>query len=804
MSSPQLHTETPDSMQARYRRAEAFAAGLGNSSLVQNDTLAPHWIRDTHLFWYERATKTGTGDNTTIGKQYRLVNAPQASNQSAFDHSALANTLASAAQKTVDSIDPHNLPITKVHIDLADDNDLDSLVVEFNAFEQRWCYTPHNNHCDPIAELPPYDQPVSPDGEQQVFVRDYNLWLRHCASGEERALTTDGEEYYAYGLQSGTWGISWPNHLPAAWSPDGSRVLTVRRDRRLVKTTPLVNNIPADGSIRPTVEHVKVAYPGDEHVETFEVLSIDIASGETVFADYRPMNAGYSQQWGAFSTNIIWWAKDNGRAYCIEMERGDRVLRLLEFNTHSGEVRVLFKEESPTHINLLPEFPATPLHRPLLASDELLWWSERSGWGHLYLYDLTTGELKQTVTSGEWLVRDVLFVDEARREAIIQTAGRVAGRNPYYRDLCRVNIDTGELTTIMASDEDIRVHYRESYDENTAIRYGNAIRYPAQGISSAASYIVLTRSRVDRAPVTDLINREGDKITALETAALDVLPAGWSWPEPIEIIAADGQTKLYGNLFRPSDFSGDKHYPVINFINGDPSFSVAAIGSFNSSRSDYGKLSYFQGLALAELGFMVLVLDSRGTPLRGKAFHDESYGWAPGAANTEDHAGAIQQLAMRYPEMDVNRVGIYSTGYHGGLVNFLERQDLYKVHVLGGALFDARMMGCSVIGDVWEGVEGPSKDRRYPEDLAEKLQGKVLIIHAVNDPQRSPCYPATIALRFCDALQRANKDFDMLTLPRSNLFYGPYVTRRIWDYLVEHLAEEEPPKDIRLNSSMVF
>ena len=196
-----------------------------------------------------------------------------------------------------------------------------------------------------------------------------------------------------------------------------------------------------------------------------------------------------------------------------------------------------------------------------------------------------------------------------------------------------------------------------------------------------------------------------------------------------------------------------------------------------------------------------MLLDTRGTPLRSKAFHDTSYGWAPSAGNTDDYAAAIRQLTKRYVFMDADRIGIYSVFYRAGLQNFLERQDIYKVHIQGGCVMDARLIGASVVGDVWEGCEGPSEERCYPEDLAENLQGKLLVIHAINN-HNAPCYPPATALRLLDALQRADKDFDMLMLPGTNESYGAYTTRRIWDYLVEHLAQEVPPKGVEFKASM--
>ena len=785
-------SNTETDMAERYQHAQSLVGGLMSSSLVQNDVLYPYWISDSEYFWYERATKSGKAPGV-IGKEYRLVNPKTATNDIAFDHSALADALATVSGREVDG---SNLPITQLTVSLSSSNQ-ESLHLTFTAFEQRWDYDCSNQQCVSAADkILENNEAISPDGKQIAFVRDNNLWLRDADSGEERAITFDGEENYAYGGSHTTWGEDFGNDRPALWSPDSKRVLTVRRDIRLVKILPLVDNIPADGSVRPKLQVVKVAYPGDEHVETFDLYSIDIASGKATITDYPPMNTGYSHQYGLFNSRVAWWADDSQRAYCLQHERGDRVLRLLEFNTSTGNVRVVFEETSESHVNLIPDVPNTPLHRYLGSSDELIWWSQRSGWGHLYLYDLNSSEMKKIVTQGNWVVRNVLYVDEARREITIQTAGRVVGRNPYYCDICRVHLETGEITTVLSSDENFLVHYQECFDRLFDGFYG-----VSNGVSSNGDYIVLTRSRVDQAPISLLIDRDGNTIMDLEVTNTTSLPAGWTWPEPVNVMAADGVTPLFGVLFRPSNFSTDRQYPVINFLDGDPTFTIAGSGSFNSSRDFYTDSHYFFAAALAELGFIVLLLDSRGTPLRSKAFHDESYGWAASAGNTEDHAGAIAQLGARYPYMDLDRVGIYGFAYRGGIQNFMERQDLYKVGVMANILHGA-LTGCSVVGDIWEGCEGP-KDKLYPEDLANNLQGKLLIMHPINNGN-SPLYPPAGPLRLLDALQKADKDFDMLMLPGSDASYGPYATRRIWDYFVQHLAQETPPGDVKITVSMVF
>jgi dipeptidyl aminopeptidase/acylaminoacyl peptidase len=405
-------------------------------------------------------------------------------------------------------------------------------------------------------------------------------------------------------------------------------------------------------------------------------------------------------------------------------------------------------------------------------------------------------------------VRDVLHIDEQKREMIIQTAGRRPGdatekitdRSPYYRDICRVNIDTGEIATVFSSNEDVIVHFPESYLvllDSLLKRSGTGVA----GVSNSGDYIVATRSRVDQAPVTELLNSNGDNIMTLEVADTTSLPRHWTWPEPVQVLAADHVTPLHGVLFRPSHFDPEQSYPLINYVGSGPWMSMIPVGSFNSTRDSYIDWHYFNASALAELGFIVLQLDSRGTPLRSKAFQDDSYGWVPDAINNEDHSAALQQLIQRYPAIDPERIGSYCAGYPSGLTHFFENQDIYKVHVQGNVL-DVRLLSCSMKGDIWETVGGPADDKQYPEDLVTHLRGKLLIMHPLFGPQASS-YPLTSAFRVVHALQKANKNFDMLMTSNKGASFGHYSTRRIFDYFVKHLMGATPPKAFALNASML-
>ena len=518
-------------------------------------------------------------------------------------------------------------------------------------------------------------------------------------------------------------------------------------------------------------------------------MSLEVVTGKAQEASYQPITTTFADYTGFFG-KFIWWAADSRRAYFIDQERGDRIVRLVEFDTKTGFTRLLFEEISDTHINILPDITTSPLHRFLPNSNELVWWSERSGWGHLYLYNLDTGDMKHAITSGDWRVRDVLQVDETRRELWLQTSARVPERDPYYRDICRVNIDSGEITTLASSDEEYVVHYQQSGPVQAAKMQGKASQ-STSGVSPDGNYIVTTKSRADRVPVSLLMDREGREILELEVADISELQVNWHWPEPVKLLAADGKTDIYGLMFRPSDFSPDKHYPVINYIASAPYLSAVPKGSFHST-GGYTR-HYFYGQALAELGFIVLLIDSGGTALRSKAFQDESYGWIPSSANKADHISGLQQLAARYSFMDMERVGVFiNNGIQSGLQHFLECPEIYKVCVAMSVL-DTRLISSVIEGDKWQGCEGPSRSKRYPEQLVDNLQGKLLLMHSMTSTL-SASYPPAAMFRVIDALQKANKDFDMLVVPFGGFMCNNYMFRRALDYLVRYLQGVEPPR----------
>lgn len=288
----------------------------------------------------------------------------------------------------------------------------------------------------------------------------------------------------------------------------------------------------------------------------------------------------------------------------------------------------------------------------------------------------------------------------------------------------------------------------------------------------------------------------------IETADITSLPEGWHWPESIKLKAAapeEGGTiyDIYSTLFRPSNFREDKKYPLINMIVGGAWLSPIPIGSFHHTNG-YTSRNFFWAQALAELGFMVVITANRGTPLRGKAFQDNSYGWLADGANVADQRSAIEQLAKRYPAIDLDRVGVFApTGYPGALENLFECPDLYKVGVVG-MFMDSRFMNPAAEHVYkYQGLDNLDSDRKFPEELVENWEGKLLMIKDLSGMMAQVYSPAAL-FRLLDAFEKANKDVDLILSPFNDWPMPPYHLRRAWDYFVRHLQGGVPPKSFKL------
>ncbi len=633
----------------------------------------------------------------------------------------------------------------------------------------------------PLAAADSADGPAGPailpshDGRRAVFVKDHDLWLRDLASGEEKELTTDGEPYWDYaGSPEGNMsavsdrvhGIVRPP--VAVWSPDSRRVLTHKLDQRGVPETPMVRHVPPEG-VLPELFTYRQNRPGDPVVVTSQLVVVDCETGRSADVQHPPQSATWESP---LLMGRAWWSRDGRRAWFIHMGRGERSATLFEHDVAAGTTRTVLTESTETTMDLHPTLGLPPLATVLETSGEVLWFSERDGWGHLYLFDLATGVLKRQLTSGAWLVRDVLLTDETSRFVYLLGAGREPGRDPYYRHLYRVSLDGGEAELLTPEDADHEVY-----------------------VAPDASVFVDNASTVSGPPVARLRACDGRLITVLEEADVSALDAiGWRRPERFCVKARDGATALYGTLFYPRDFDPAQRYPVVEDIYGWRQTTHAPVRVRAEQDHPFDLFDYWYPQAVAELGFIVVTLDALGTPYRSRAFHEVSYGAAEDVVGLRDHVGALRQLAEQRPYLDLDRVGVYghSAGGLATALAMLRHPEVYSVGVSSCPGNDMRLYDIdSCEKDLAMFPGGNDGANTNAALLADRLAGRLFIVYGELDDNTHPA----MALRLVDALIKAGKPFDLLVMPGANhsLQFEPYFLKRSWDYLVRNLLGEEPP-----------
>ncbi|MCP2245601.1 S9 family peptidase [Lentzea aerocolonigenes] len=618
---------------------------------------------------------------------------------------------------------------------------------------------------DPTPFLPTPGNPLevtSPDGKVAVSRRGEDLWAR---SGErEWALTTDGVEGHGYGY--GPDAMSYSTlmrkfglpHLPPAlaWSPDSTKVLAHRTDQRNVRQTHLLESRPADGSA-PRVHTQRYAYPGDEHVPLAELVVFDVSAGTMVRAQAEPL---LMPEFSPITAGWAWWSSDSSAVYFLSRPRDQHSLTLNRMDAATGEVRVVVSETGTNRVGPNQFMYGPPIVKML--DDEVLWFSQRDGWGHLYRYDLHTGSLLGQVTSGQYLVREILHASDG---VVYFMASGLVPEDPYRRSVCRVSLDG----TGFARVTDDALDHVVTVSENK-------------------QYFVDSASTVDIPPVTTVRSWTGEVLVSLESADITrLLETGWTAPERFCVKAADGETDIYGVLYKPRGFDPSANYAVVDSVypgpqvtRVDPCFDPGGMG--------------LDAEPLAAVGFVVVALDGRGTPGRSKAFLDVSYGNLADAGSLEDHVAALHQLAATRPWMDLSRVGVmgHSGGGFAAGRAMLAFPETYRAGVALSGSHDARTIGLGW-AESCDGADNPDAWLRASNtELADRLEGKLLLVHGELDDTAHPDH----TLRLADALITAGKDFELLIVPGAEHLYLDriaYVRTRCWDFLVRELMGVEPP-----------
>ncbi|MEJ7862421.1 MAG: DPP IV N-terminal domain-containing protein [Pyrinomonadaceae bacterium] len=603
---------------------------------------------------------------------------------------------------------------------------------------------------------------VSPDGKRAAYIKDYNLWMRDLATGKETQLTADGVKDFGYATDNAGWVHS--DRAILAWSPDSKKIATFQQDQRLVSDMYLVTtNVGA-----PKLEQWKYPLPGDPIITIHRVI-IETETPRIIRLQMPPdprrstLCDDISCD-GSFTD--VEWTPDSTRLAFVSSSRDHKQANLRVADAVTGEVKNLYEERVATQYE---SGQGGVNWRYLPATNEFLWYSEKDGWGHLYLFDAMTGRLKNQITKGNFVVTQLLKVDEKNRRLYFNANGRETGRDPYFSHFYRVDFDGKNLTLLTPEDGNHQV-----------------------ALSPDGKYFVDTFSKPDVPPTVVLRDLNGKQITNVEKTDISRLTAtGWKPPMPITVKSRDAKWDLYGLMFTPTNLDAKRKYPVINYIYPGPQGGGVGSRSFAASRSDHQ--------ALAELGFVVVIIDGTCNPDRSKSFHDACYGNM--ADNTlEDQIAGIRQLAQKYPYLDLERVGVWghSGGGYATAAAMFRYPDFYKVGISESGNHDNRNYeddwGERYIGLLKTDASGKSNyEDQANQNFAKNLKGKLLLAHGAMDDNVPP-YNTYLVV---DALVKANKDFDLIVFPNARHGFGAatyYMMRRRWDYFVRHLLGAEPPQ----------
>jgi dipeptidyl aminopeptidase/acylaminoacyl peptidase len=719
---------------------------------VTGSASAYAWLDDGRL-WY-RVTVEG-------GARFRIADSARRTTAPAFDHARLATALSTASGARVTETGLGTLSPSP-----------DAVEVTALAGGRRWTCTLRTYACVAAdtgagATAPP-SSVRSPDGRYAAYLRDHDLWVRDLTTGEDRALTTDGVEDFGYATNNAGWIRGDAPVL--LWSPDSRKIATFQHDGRGVGRMYLVTtNVGA-----PRLEAWRYPLPSDSVVFRIHRVIIDVESARVVRLDMPPdeHRSTTSDHVADGSTFLdVQWYPDASHVAFVSSSRDHKQATLRVADAATGEVRDVLTERSPTQFQSAFAGVGNPNWRVLASTNEVLWWSQRDDWGHLYLYDLANGALIRQVTSGSWNVLDVLRVDERARTLLVTGVGREPGRDPYYQHLYSVDLGARRGVTLLTPED---AHH-------------------AISLSPDGAQLVDTYSTITTPPVVVLRRPGQTEVTELARTDVSALVArGWKPPTPIVVKARDGATDLYGLMYTPTSLDSTRAYPIVNYIYPGPWGSSAGLyRGFSLGALDHQ--------ALAELGFVVVALNGMGTELRSKSFADAYYG-DMGDNGLPDQVAGMRELGRRHAFIDIERVGIW--GHSGGgfaaAGAMFRYPDFFKVGISESGNHDNRNYeddwGERFQGLLRSSVGSDNYESQANQLLAGNLRGKLLLAHGGMDDNVPP-YNTYLVV---EALVRANKDFDLILFPNAGHGYGSstaYMMRRRWDYFVRHLLGAEPPTE---------
>jgi dipeptidyl-peptidase 4 len=771
-------------------------------------SIDPHWLKLSNKFWYTY--------ETSKGKQWNIVDPVKGEKKVMFNRDKLAAELTKIIK---DPFDGQHLPIDSLKF-IKDENwiqfevkstieiNKDAVVKKDAKTEKikKTFYFEYNLITEQLNELVGFKKPkrkpswanISPDEKIVVFGRNYNLFYmdkenfnKAILNDEdstivEHAITKDGIQNYSWHSESAYGGgetnvdveknKNKRKPVYGLWSENSKHLAITKVDNRKVKDLWVLNSIAEP---RPTLETYKYWMPGEKETPMDHLMIVDMTSFSYKEIDVSLFKDQDVAVWNKTAyvnarddehrPNI--WLGTNDQLYLARTSRDLKKIDQCVVNINTGVVKTLIEESLNTYVEI---------KKPGLVKngEEIIEWSERDGWAHLYLHD-KEGKVKNQITQGPWHIEDVVSIDEDKRVVYFSANGRENVNNntkedPYYLHLYKVNFDGTGLQLLNPG----------NFDNNFSM-------------NDKKNYFVNNSSRVNAIPASSLYSADGKKLMDLETADLSSLfSAGYKFPETFKVKADDGITDIFGVMYKPYDFDSTKKYPIIEYVYPGPQTeSVNKSFSKGMDRID----------RLAQLGFVVVTIGNRGGhPARSKWYHNYGYG------NLRDYGladkkAAVEQLADRFTFIDRDKVGIH--GHSGGgfmsTAAMFAYPDIFKVAVSNAGNHDN-----SVYNRWWSekhnGVKENISDKgdttfsymidKNP-DIAKNLKGKLLLIHGEID---NNVHPAN-TIRVVNALIKANKRFDMLILPTQRHGFGDMSEYWFWktaDYFSKYLLGDNTERSV--------
>ncbi|MDR0790672.1 MAG: S9 family peptidase [Bacteroidales bacterium] len=517
-----------------------------------------------------------------------------------------------------------------------------------------------------------------------AYIYNDNVWVATASNSKQ--ITQDGDKaggiVYGQSVHRNEFGIE----KGFFFSPQGSRLAFYRMDESMVKEYPLVNTAAREGELVP------LRYPM-AGMKSHEVLIMvyDLQSQRTITLKTRKNESVEERE--MYLTNIS-WSPDEQTIYIQKLNRKQNHLWLEAYDASSGELkRVVLEETSNKYVE--PEKPIVFLPKD---PAQFLYFSEKDGYQHLYIYR-TDGTLVKQLTSGSWMVNEI-YGFNAKGDEVFFYATK---DSPLEHNLYGANLKSGKIT-----------------------RYTTAAGTHSVAINTKGDLFIDTYSNTKTPAMTVLSDAQGKVLKTLNQSADPLIDVAKPITEINTLKTADG-TELYYRMIKPHDFDPNKKYPVIVYVYGGPHAQLV-------TNNWLGGGNLFFSL-LAQQGFIVWTLDSRGSANRGYEF--ESAIWHNcGSIEVADQMEGVNYLKT-LPYIDKDRIGVDGWSY-GGFMTIslmLKNPNVFKTATAGGPVIDWKwyeiMYGERYMGTPDDNAEGYKQASLL--NYADNLTGKLLIIHGAQD-----------------------------------------------------------------------